>query len=518
VNTKSDRELLNAYSTAQSEAAFAEIVRRHVDAVYSTALRIIVDPHLAEDVTQATFVALAQNAPTLARREVLSGWLHVTTRNVAAKTVRTEERRRSREKEASLMHSESSAPDDVWNSFAAFLDDALGHLSDADRDALLLRFFERQTAPEIAQRLNLSVEAAQKRVSRALERLRDLLAKSGCALPAAAIGASLSIQAVQAAPASLAASACGAAMTAAAVSAGSTVGVLKLMLMTKLNAVCLGAAVVAATIALYKAQEVSTWRGQAHALDIQQAALTEQVQRLTSTHEDTAVQVAALREENERLSQNTGELLRLRGELARLKGNAGQGNTASTSTQNDPVYDGKTWSQWLVDIGNKKPKETRDAAAKAIREIGPQILPRVMEEIDASLPAEDGASHDDRLSRATLAFAALGTNAAAAIPELLARTEKFPGYVPNALASIGPAAVPALQQCLTNTRSYNTSAGEMILLPGNTIGALYNALHAGQLSKSDVVDLMPAIRDWASTNKNSAQYNYAADFLRDFDH
>jgi DNA-directed RNA polymerase specialized sigma24 family protein len=95
VNAKTDQELLRAYAWEQSEAAFAELVRRHIHLVYSAALRLVVDPHLAEDATQGTFIALAQNAPKLAAREVLSSWLHLTARNMAAKLVRSEERRRA---------------------------------------------------------------------------------------------------------------------------------------------------------------------------------------------------------------------------------------------------------------------------------------------------------------------------------------------------------------------------------------------------------------------------------------
>src|SRR6185503_16992745 len=141
------------------------------------------DAHLAEDVTQGVFVALAQNAPQLTDRPVLSGWLHRTAQNLASKVVRSDVRRRAREQEAAAMNELLSAePDRVWEHIAPHLDAALDELSEPDRDALLLRYFERKSAREMAQALGTSEEAAQKRVSRAVERLREFFAKRGIAV------------------------------------------------------------------------------------------------------------------------------------------------------------------------------------------------------------------------------------------------------------------------------------------------------------------------------------------------
>src|SRR6266487_290548 len=119
MNDQADPQLLRAYAESRSEAAFAELVRRHLDFVYSAALRMVCDPHLAEDVTQAVFVALAKSAGQLLNRAVLTGWLHRTAQNIAAETVRTIERRRSREKEAAAMNELLSAePDIVWERIA----------------------------------------------------------------------------------------------------------------------------------------------------------------------------------------------------------------------------------------------------------------------------------------------------------------------------------------------------------------------------------------------------------------
>src|SRR5947208_4471412 len=164
---------------------------------------MVCDSHLAEDVTQAVFVALAKNVAQLTDRPVLSGWLHRTAQNIAAQTVRSDVRRRAREQDAAAMN-ELHEPDAVWEHIAPHLDQALGELSEADRDALLLRYFQGKSAREMAQTLGTSEDAAQKRVSRAVERLRDFFAKRGVTIGASGLVVVISANAVQAAPVGLA--------------------------------------------------------------------------------------------------------------------------------------------------------------------------------------------------------------------------------------------------------------------------------------------------------------------------
>ena len=201
-----DQQLLRDYAEHRSEAAFAELVRRHIDLIYSAAVRMVCDPHLAQDVTQRVFVALARQAGQLSDRAVLSGWLHRTARNIAAETVRADVRRRAREQEAAVMNDLLAAePDSLWDHVAPHLDTALDELAEPDRDAVLLRYFERQSAREMAQTLGVSEDAAQRRVSREVERLRALFAKRGLSVGAGGLVVVISAHAVQAAPAGLAA-------------------------------------------------------------------------------------------------------------------------------------------------------------------------------------------------------------------------------------------------------------------------------------------------------------------------
>ena len=128
-----DQQLLRDYAERASEAAFTEVVRRHLDLVYSAALRMVRDAQLAEDVTQGVFMAVAQNARQLIVRPVLSGWLHRTTQNLAANAVRSDVRRRAREQEAAAMNELlANESDAVWEHIAPHLDTALGELSEAD--------------------------------------------------------------------------------------------------------------------------------------------------------------------------------------------------------------------------------------------------------------------------------------------------------------------------------------------------------------------------------------------------
>src|SRR5881394_2971975 len=205
MNGQTDAELLRAYAESRSEAAIGELVRRHVDFVYSAARRMVRDPHLAEDVTQSVFVALTKSAGQLADRPALSGWLHRAAQNIAAQTVRTIERRRAREQEAFAMSEQiGTLPDVWWEQIEPHLDAALGELSDADRDAVVLRYFHKKSAAEIATILGVSDDAAQKRVSRGVEKLREVFAKNKITIGAGSLGLLISANAVQVAPAGLA--------------------------------------------------------------------------------------------------------------------------------------------------------------------------------------------------------------------------------------------------------------------------------------------------------------------------
>jgi RNA polymerase sigma factor (sigma-70 family) len=242
--------LVQAYAAEQSEAAFAAIVSRYVGLVHSAALRQLRDSHLAQDVTQAVFVILARKAGKLAPDTVLSGWLYRTTLYACADVRRRESRRQRREQEALMEASiETSDSQTVWVKLEPVLDEAMARLRDRDRDALVLRFFENQSLKEIAARLGLEERAAQKRVQRALEKLRSFFARRGITFSAALIASAVAAHSVSAAPASVSALATTSAVGRNAAKSTDTIirGVLKAMAWAKVKfAVALSAAVVAA--------------------------------------------------------------------------------------------------------------------------------------------------------------------------------------------------------------------------------------------------------------------------------
>lgn len=320
MNNQTDSQLLCAYVERRSEPAFAELVRRHIDLVYSAALRMVCDTHLAEDVTQGVFVALAKNAGQLADRPVLSGWLHRTAQNISAQTVRTDVRRRRREQEAVAMNELlTTAPDASWDEIGPNLDAALGELSEPDRDAVLLRYFQKKSAAEIASVLGVSDEAAQKRVNRAVERLREFFAKRGIAVGAGGLVVVISTNAVQAAPVGLAA-----AISTAAVLTGSTIGVAtavtKTVAMTTLQKTIVTATIAAlAGVGIFEVREAAKLRKQVETFQRQQGPLSEAIQQLQGDKSELASRLSVLAAELARHDANSKELLKLRGEVARLR-------------------------------------------------------------------------------------------------------------------------------------------------------------------------------------------------------
>ncbi len=202
-----DCQLLHQFAADLSEAAFGELVERHVALVYSAALRQTGgDTHLAQDVAQLVFTDLARKAHALSENVVLPGWLHRATIFAARQILRSERRRRAREQEAATMNAIQFETDNhEWNQIRPLLDEALDRLDKTDRDALLLRFFEQQSLAEVGAKLGSNEDAARKRINRALEKLRAILAGHGVTTTAAALSSAIPTHAIQTVPAGLAA-------------------------------------------------------------------------------------------------------------------------------------------------------------------------------------------------------------------------------------------------------------------------------------------------------------------------
>jgi RNA polymerase sigma factor (sigma-70 family) len=349
-----DQQLLREYGENRSETAFAELVRRHVDLVYSAALRMVCDTHLAQDVTQSVFLALAQNGRRLTDRPVLSGWLHRTAQYLASKAVRTDARRRAREQEAASMNEMlSTEPDTSWEQLAPRLDAALGELNEADRDALLLRYFERKSAREMAQILGLSDEAAQKRVSRAIERVREIFSKHGVAVGASGLAALLSANAVQSAPIGLTTTISTATALSGAAIKSTTLGLTKTLVMTTLQKSLITVAIAAAVgTSVYEKRRAQQLEARTQSLQQQQDSLSAQNRQLQTERDEAVNQLAATRNENAQARGVPRELLKLRAEVTKLRGDSQAWAKLKEAQASDPT--GAAAKSWLTRVDQLK--------------------------------------------------------------------------------------------------------------------------------------------------------------------
>lgn len=329
--TETDLELLNQYAQDGVESAFAEIVRRHVNLVYSAALRQVRSPQLAEEVAQSVFTDLAWNATGLASDTILTAWLYQVTRRTAIDVVRRESRRQLREQIATEMNLMNATAED-WTQIEPLLDEAMEALDATDRTAVLLRYFENQSFREVGAKLGTTDDAAQKRVSRAVERLREFFSKQGVAVGASGLVAVISANAVQAAPAGLAltistASTIGATSAVAA----TTATVTKVIAMTTLQKSLIATAiVVAAGAGIYQARQASQLRQANEVLEEKRADLALQNESLQREREDASNRLA-LASVSAPKPENSSEVLKLRGKVGAL-----QQTLSSISATNGP--------------------------------------------------------------------------------------------------------------------------------------------------------------------------------------
>ncbi len=245
----SDSELLRQFADRRDETAFAEVVRRHADLVYSVALRVVRNDAIAQDVTQTVFTKLAGRAGVLYRYDTIIGWLHTAARHAAIDTIRSEERRRAREQEAAIMQNIPTMPEANWAEIGPLLDEAVGTLSAQDSKAVLLRFFKNQSHQEVGAALGLSEDTARKRVERALEKLRSHFASRGVRTSSALLAAAMSANSVQAAPVGLAEKVTPASLAGAGGTAGGIF--LKILFMsTKVKILAAAAVIVAIAVTL----------------------------------------------------------------------------------------------------------------------------------------------------------------------------------------------------------------------------------------------------------------------------
>jgi RNA polymerase sigma factor (sigma-70 family) len=352
----SDLELLQDYTRNKSEESFTALVNRHLNLVYSAAFRQVRSPQLAEEVAQSAFTDLARNAGKFQPDTILTAWLYQVTRRTAIDVVRKESRRQLREQIATEMNTMNATAAD-WTHVEPFLDEAMHTLDETDRAAVLLRYFENKSFREVGQSLGTSEDAAQKRVSRAVERLREFLSKRGVAVGASGFAVVISANAVQAAPVGLAVT-----ISTAAILAGTAVSTSTIITATKTIAMStIQKTVITATLAIiagagiYEAHQASTLRNQVQNLQQQQAPLAKQIQQLQRERDNATNRLASLANEVASLKRNPTELLKLRGEVAQLRGN-------TPPQSNDPTE--ADMKSWLVRVNKLKQRIAETPEAK----------------------------------------------------------------------------------------------------------------------------------------------------------
>jgi RNA polymerase sigma factor (sigma-70 family) len=198
-----DQTLLQQYVQTGSQQAFADLVSRHADWVYSAAVRMVRDPGLAEDVTQAVFVLLSQKAPKVGSKPI-NAWLFAVLRFAASHALRAKARRQRHEARAAAMKPIANSDDErIWEEVAPLLEDAVRQLGSRDRQAILLRFYQRKSMAEIGEAMGISEDAAKKQMARAIQKLRSGLGRQGKATLPSALEVVLFAKTTSAAPTDL---------------------------------------------------------------------------------------------------------------------------------------------------------------------------------------------------------------------------------------------------------------------------------------------------------------------------
>lgn len=345
-----DLDLLQDYARSGSQSAFTRLVERHLPLVWSTARRQVGDAHLAEDIAQQVFSLLAQKAADLSAEVILSGWLYRSTTHIAARALRGEQRRVNREQEAVLAMNDPHA-DSIWPRIEPHLDAAMASLDERDRDAIVLRYFENRSLKEVGAALGTKDDAAQKRLSRAVEKLRQSFAQHGQTVTTGSLIAAMGTGAIQPAPAALLALVSASTLTVVPVATTT----LNLLSWTMLKPALAAVAIVAlASTAVIQRNTNKSLRAERDAalVNLQQerdnAAATPPAVAKPAM-DDT--ELLRLRTEVSRLRGSEAELARLKQSLAAMQEDLSEAKATAAASSNDRNGQGSQMAVSLKKIG-----------------------------------------------------------------------------------------------------------------------------------------------------------------------
>ncbi|HZZ20538.1 MAG TPA: sigma-70 family RNA polymerase sigma factor, partial [Opitutaceae bacterium] len=295
---RDDSELLRIFVAEKSNEAFSEIVRRHIGTVYAVALRRVGgNVHLAEDVVQEVFTDFARKAVSLSRRESLVGWLFVATRFATAKAVRKDRQLQSLQQRAEAMNQAPAQFDaePAWEDLRPVLDDAIHGLTERDREAILLHFFDRRTFEDVGSKLRITESGARMRVERALEKMRLSLSRRGITSTTAALSLTLGTQAIAAVPVSFVTKVTTAALVGAVPTGAASVFYFMTITKTQLSIIA-GAVLIGATVmGVIQQRKISTLLTERRVLISESASSAAQANELKAKLSDAERAFAALK-------------------------------------------------------------------------------------------------------------------------------------------------------------------------------------------------------------------------------
>ena len=392
----SDEDLLRQYVHENSNPAFAELVRRHLNLVYSAARRQVRSASMAEDIAQSVFFDLSKNAAKLKPSQPIIAWLHLVTRRTAIDAIRQESRRQLREQTASEIAAMKSPPS-PWAQVEPLLDEALEKLNETDRHAILERYFSSKSLREVGETLGISEDAAQKRISRALDQLRTTFARRGVAVTAASLATDLSAHVIVSAPIGL-----GASISSGALSTALLAQTANTLSMTALNKTLIATVLVLIASLAYETNLLGT--GRSRLLEVEQMIVSQKLraQQLAEERDRANASLEQKRQilESEKhraydTAATESDLDAWLGRVARLKA-----RLAEMPEKNIPEMRYLTSNDWLtVTLNNNL--ETDDKIRKALGELRrlakdkPEIGPNLQSALIAYAKEHTGRPADD---------------------------------------------------------------------------------------------------------------------------